>query len=152
VHVSDDAPVPAQLNLVVRDMDATVDFYRRLGLTIADTDPAWQQHHRNATTPEGFDLDFDSEAFAQMWNGGWVGRPGGMGVLGFRMPTRASVDERYAELTAAGYTGQQPPYDTFWGSRFAVVEDPDGNAVGLMSEPDPARRSETPAPPSSPEG
>jgi predicted enzyme related to lactoylglutathione lyase len=28
---------------------------------------------------------------------------------------------------------RQPPYDAFWGSRYAIVEDPDGNPVGLMS-------------------
>ena len=44
----------------------------------------------------------------------------------------------YADLTGAGYRGQQPPYDAFWGARYAVVEDPDGNAVGLMSPSDPA--------------
>lgn len=51
----------------------------------------------------------------------------------------------YAELTAAGYAGLQPPCDTFWGARYAIVEDPDGNHVGLMSPLDPARRSRPPA-------
>jgi uncharacterized glyoxalase superfamily protein PhnB len=36
---------------------------------------------------------------------------------------------------------QQPPYDAFWGARYAVVSDPDGNAVGIMSPIDPDRRS-----------
>ena len=44
-------------------------------------------------------------------------------------------------VTGAGYRGQQPPYDAFWGARYAVVEDPDGNAVGIMSPSDPDRRS-----------
>jgi uncharacterized glyoxalase superfamily protein PhnB len=43
------------------------------------------------------------------------------------------VDEIYAGLTGAGYRGHQKPYDAFWGARYAIVEDPDGNAVGLMS-------------------
>ena len=30
---------------------------------------------------------------------------------------------------------------TSWGARYAVVEDPDGNAVGIMSPSDPDRRS-----------
>ena len=55
------------------------------------------------------------------------------------------MDARYADLTAAGYRGQQPPWDAFWGARYAVVEDPDGNPVGLMSPIDPARRSAAPA-------
>jgi uncharacterized glyoxalase superfamily protein PhnB len=48
-------------------------------------------------------------------------------------------------VTGAGYGSQQPPYDAFWGSRYAIVEDPDGNAVGLMSPVDPTRRSTPPA-------
>ena len=49
-----------------------------------------------------------------------------------------AVDQMYADLTGAGYRAQQPPYDAIWGARYAVVEDPDGNPVGLMSEADPA--------------
>jgi uncharacterized glyoxalase superfamily protein PhnB len=65
-----------------------------------------------------------------------------MGVLGFKVDRRERVDEIYADLTGAGYRGQQPPYDAFWGARYAVVEDPDSNAVGIMSPVDPERRSE----------
>ena len=145
--MTDERPVFNQVNLVVKDMDATVAFYRRLGLDIPDTDPGWQAHHRTAAMPGGLELDFDSEAFAQQWNAGWRSRPdGAMGVLGFRLPSREAVDDLYAELTDAGYRSQQAPYDAFWGARYAIVEDPDGNAVALMSPADPARRS-TPTPP-----
>ena len=33
---------------------------------------------------------------------------------------------------------QQEPYDAFWGARYAVVSDPDGNGVGIMSPVDDA--------------
>jgi catechol 2,3-dioxygenase-like lactoylglutathione lyase family enzyme len=131
------------VSIVVNDMEASVAFYRRLGLQIPDADPAWGDEHRSANMPHGLALDFDRADFAPKWDKGW---PGGSGVvLGFSAPSRDAVDQTYADLTAAGYRGQQPPWDAFWGSRYAVLEDPDGNAVGLMSEPDPARRS---APPS----
>lgn len=132
-------PVPDQVNLVVSDMDAAVAFYRRLGLTIPDTDPAWQGHHRSARLAAGVDLDFDSVAFARHWDKGWRG---GMGVLGFKVDSRERVDEIYADLTGAGYVSQQEPYDAFWGSRYAVVEDPDGNPVGIMSPIDANRKSD----------
>jgi uncharacterized glyoxalase superfamily protein PhnB len=71
-------------------------------------------------------------------------------VIGFSLPTREAVDERYAELTSAGYTGRQPPFDAFWGARYAIVADLDGNDVGLMSPIDESRRTwppeESPAP------
>jgi uncharacterized glyoxalase superfamily protein PhnB len=62
-------------------------------------------------------------------------------VVGFKMPSREAVDIHYSDLTAAGYVGLQPPYDAFWGARYAIIEDPDGIAVGLMSPIDPARKT-----------
>jgi catechol 2,3-dioxygenase-like lactoylglutathione lyase family enzyme len=138
-------PVLNQFNLVVNDMTGTVAFYRRLGLTIPDTPPEWSSHHRTASMPDGVDLDFDSTEFAEVWDEGWAGQ-GRMGVLGFAVATRDAVDATYADLTGAGYRGEQPPYDAFWGARYAIVQDPDGNPVGLMSPVDPARRSAPPTP------
>jgi catechol 2,3-dioxygenase-like lactoylglutathione lyase family enzyme len=105
-----DEPVLDQFNLVVSDMEASVAFYRRLGVTIPDTTPDWQLHHRNGEAPGGLAFDLDSSAFARKWDAGWSG---GMGVLGFKVSSRDRVDELYAEMTAAGYRGQQPPYDAF---------------------------------------
>lgn len=135
-----------QVNIVVRDMEAMAGFYRRLGLELrGDTGP-WAPHHRNTGATGGVDVDLDSDAFASVWNRGW---PGGAGVvLGFRVDDRESVDRTYDELVAAGAVGQQEPYDAFWGVRYAVVTDPDGNAVGIMSPVDPTRRGPSPSPPS----
>ena len=119
-----------QLNLVVGDMGATIAFYRRLGLTI-DAQPGAQ--HAALRLANGVQVEFDTAEFVEQWDTGWRATNGGTIVLGFTLPTRAAVDERYAELTAAGDRAQQPPYDAFWGARYAIVEDPDGNPVGLMS-------------------
>jgi uncharacterized glyoxalase superfamily protein PhnB len=140
------APVLNQINLVVRDMDAMVEFYRRLGVEVQEMGDAWDHHHRAVTMPAGLDLDLDSRKFAAVWNRGWPTDRAGT-VIGFQLADRDLVDEAYADLTDAGYAAQQPPYDAFWGSRFAIVEDPDGNSVGLMSPMDPARRSAPPEPP-----
>jgi len=143
-------PVLNQLNLVVRDIDAALAFYRRLGLEIPDG-TVWRTasgaHHVEVAMPNGFHLEFDSRELARRYNAGFVEPPaeGSRGVIGFALPSRDAVDERYAQLTAAGYAARQPPYDTFWGARYAVVEDPDGNHVGLMSPSDPARKSRPPA-------
>ena len=133
-----DRPHLDQINLVVTDMEATVSFYRRLGLDIPDTDPSFQDHHRSAKLSGGIDFDIDSVEFARHWDTGWRS---GAAVFGFKFASREEVDARYADLTLAGYRGQQEPYDAFWGARYAIVEDPDGNAVGLMSSIDPNRRT-----------
>jgi uncharacterized glyoxalase superfamily protein PhnB len=142
-----DRPVLDQINLVVGDIDAMIAFYTTLGVEIPPVRAPWSGDHRSATMPRGIDLDFDSSGFAAQWNEGWTpGRPGV--VIGFRLATRESVDSTYDALVAAGHSGQQPPYDAFWGARYAVMTDPDGNAVGLMSPIDPARKSPPPTPPS----
>ena len=137
----------SQVNLVVRDMARSLEFYRRLGLTIdADSDPAWARHHAAAVLPNGMRLEFDSQAFAHQW--GWKGSAGGgMGVLFFDLPTREDVDRLFAELTQAGAPVHKAPEDAFWGQRYAIVEDPDGNAVGLTSPIDETRRFAPPPPP-----
>jgi catechol 2,3-dioxygenase-like lactoylglutathione lyase family enzyme len=138
-------PVFNQVNLVVRDMRATVDFYERLGVVVQATDPDWERHHRNVESDDGLHFDLDSAAFAQQWNAGWSPDRTGA-VLGFHFESADAVDETYAALTAAGHAGQQAPHDAFFGARYAVVTDPDGNAVGLMGPRD-RSRSTTPPPP-----
>ena len=135
-----------QIDLVVGDMPAMVEFYRRLGLKVDEPEAPWGRHHRTAEVGAGLDLDFDSREFASTWN---RGLPQGQGrvVIGFRLPDREAVDQTYLDLTQAGYVGQQEPYDAFWGTRYAVVEDPDGNSVGLMSPADPDRQTRPPSPP-----
>lgn len=142
-----DGPVFEQVNLVVSDVAKTVEFYRRLGVTIPDTMPEWQGHHRETHMPGDVDMEIDSAAFAATWDKGWPQGRRGV-VLGFRVASRQAVDETYGELTGAGYTGEQAPYDAFWGARYAIVQDPDGNPVGIMSPVDRAQRRPSPPPPS----
>jgi catechol 2,3-dioxygenase-like lactoylglutathione lyase family enzyme len=136
-----------QVNLVVHDVESSRAFYSRLGLDFGDArDPVWAAHHVSAPTGDdySFDVDLDSTSFVSKWNRGW---PGGAGaVLGFKVETRHEVDDLVAELAAAGVTVQQEPYDAFRGARYAVVSDPDGNGVGIMSPIDDAYRSKPPDP------
>ena len=129
------------LNVVVADMAASVAFYRRLGVAVpADTDT--DAVHVQLRMPGGFSLELDTAESAQWWHAGWRAEPGSVAVVvGFALSSRQAVDERYAELTTAGYRGRQPPFDAFWGARYAIVADPDGNDVGLMSPMDESRRT-----------
>ena len=136
-----------QLNLVVRDMERAAAFYRALGV---DLTVAPDGRHASARMPDGFLLELDTVDFVPQWDSAWSGATGGSTVLGFALESREAVDETYAQLTAAGHRGHQRPYDAFWGARYAIVDDPDGNPVGLMSPIDPARRSwPPPGPPPS---
>jgi uncharacterized glyoxalase superfamily protein PhnB len=124
-----------QVNIIVRDMSAVVDFYTRLGVVLRDAPADWLQHHRAAVSSGDITLEFDSVHFAEDFNRGSRGRDPDV-IVGFAFESRQEVDVTYADLVAAGYRGQQEPYGAFWGSRYAIVEDPDGHAVGLMSPVD----------------
>lgn len=140
-----------QINIVSGDVEASIAFYRRLGVSIPE-ERIWRTvsgiHHVSPDESEegAFYFDLDSIAFAQKWNRGWQGRDDlrGRVVIGFRFSSREAVDAVYADLTGAGHRGLQAPHDAFWGSRYAVVEDPDGIAVGLMSPRSEEHRSPPP--------
>lgn len=123
-------PRLAQLNLVVRDMAVTVAFYRRLRVAIEAPPDAV---HAGGRLANGMMLELDTVELAAQWDTAARGESGGSTVLGFEVETRDGVDALYAELTAAGARRRQPAYDPFWGARDAMVEDPDGVPVGLMS-------------------
>jgi uncharacterized glyoxalase superfamily protein PhnB len=136
-----DTPDLHMLNVVVQSMAASLAFYRRLGVAAPD-DVDTSGPHVQLRMPSGFSLELDTAESARLWHAGWRADPGSVGVVvGFSLPTRESVDSRYTELTSAGYVGRQPPFDAFWGARYAIVADPDGNDVGLMSPQDETART-----------
>ena len=137
------APALNQVNLVVRDMAATAAFYRRLGIDL----PEDAAVHAEATFG-GVSFELDDAESAQWWHAGWRASPGPRVVLTFRVDSRDEVDALYGALTADGHPPVQPPFDAFFGSRYAIVADPDGNDVALMSAPEPDRRVWPPAEPS----
>ena len=142
-------PILDQLNLVVADMARSIDFYRAIGLEIPD-DTLWRTqtgvHHVEIKMPNGFELALDSQALAAVYNAGWQEPRGGgdQTVMSFRFADAKGVDGVFKRVIALGHGSSQPPYYTFWGSRYAIVVDPDGNHVGLMSPPDPAHRGAPP--------
>ena len=54
-------------------------------------------------------------------------------ALAFKFDSPTDVDDAYARLVGLGYAGHKEPWDAFWGQRYAIVHDPDGNAVDLFS-------------------
>jgi catechol 2,3-dioxygenase-like lactoylglutathione lyase family enzyme len=144
-------PVLDQANLIVRDMEQSLAFYRALGLTIPEAS-IWRTasgaHHVDIEMPNGFELALDSYELARKYNQGQQvadqSVPASRSVLSFRVETRADVDRIHDALVSLGHIVSQEPCDTFWGSRYAIVLDPDGNQVGIMSPRDPALRTRPP--------
>jgi uncharacterized glyoxalase superfamily protein PhnB len=128
-------PVLAKINLVARNYEATLKFYRLLGLIIPDPTPQPPGSlHAEAENPDGLHFALDNENLARIYNAAWrkESRKSSVLMTAF-LNSRNEVDETYGRLVKAGFTGQQPPYDAFWGARYAIVADPEGNDVGLES-------------------
>ena len=118
------------VGLVVTDMAATLAFYRRLGLDVpAEADSA---PHAEVGLAGGLRLTFDTVDVMTSFDPEFTLTPGGAS-LAFLANSPQRVDETYRDLVAAGYHGHLPPWDAFWGQRYAVVHDPDGHTVDLFA-------------------
>jgi uncharacterized glyoxalase superfamily protein PhnB len=98
--------------------------------------------HAATKNGNGLLLEIDNEYLAGIYNAGVrQGKSESSVIIGVTFESREQVDATYARLVAEGYPSRQPPYDAFWGARYAIVVDPEGNDVGLMSPPDDEHRS-----------
>jgi catechol 2,3-dioxygenase-like lactoylglutathione lyase family enzyme len=121
------------IGIVVDDMPRALAFYRRLGFDLpADAD---KEPHVEASLPGGLRIAWDTSDTIRSFDDSWTPPSGGGHRLGlaFRCDDAADVDAVYADLTGAGYEGRLEPWDAFWGMRYAVVHDPDGNSVDLFA-------------------
>jgi uncharacterized glyoxalase superfamily protein PhnB len=119
------------IGIVVADMAKALAFYREVGLSIpasADAEP-----HVEVGLAGGLRLTFDTEEVIRSFHPEWTPVRGGRTNLAFALPDAAAVDALYAELTAAGHESALAPFDAFWGQRYAIVHDPDGNGVDLFA-------------------
>ncbi|MBW5446088.1 glyoxalase [Cohnella sp. CFH 77786] len=119
------------VGIVVKDMGRALDFYRTLGLNIP-VNADGEMHVE--VVQGGFRLAFDKQEMIADIYGGWDEPKGHRIELAFRCDGREAVDEAYRNITERGYRGNREPWDAFWGQRYAIVQDPDGNLISLFSE------------------
>lgn len=121
---------PDMVGYVVRDMAATLRFYRQLGLAIPDGVEG--EPYVECITPNGYRLSWNTEAMVKGLEPDWVEPVGTRVSVAFKCDSPAEVDAMHHKLVAAGYASRKAPWDAFWGQHYAVVEDPDGNPVDLF--------------------
>ena len=122
---------PDMLGMVVRDMAAALRFYRLLGLDIAAE--VENEPHVEAALPGGFRIAWDSLEMIQGIEPAWVEPTGQRMTLAFKCENAAEVDTLYNRVIESGYRSHKEPWDAFWGQRYAIVVDPDGNTVDLFA-------------------
>jgi catechol 2,3-dioxygenase-like lactoylglutathione lyase family enzyme len=120
------------IGLVVQDMARSLAFYRQLDLELPPE--ADRQPHVEVTLGAGLRLAWDTVETVRSFDPGWTPPSGDHRIaLAFRLDTPADVDRAYDKLVSLGYEGHKQPWDAFWGQRYAIVRDPDGNAVDLFA-------------------
>ena len=120
------------VGVIVEEMPRAVEFYRRLGLEVPE----------GSETLEHVELKMGDLTFflgTTRSNALWdpAGRAPAQGgyriILEFNLETAEALDAKYAELTGYGYPSHCAPFDVTSQTRFAMIDDPDGNTILLSS-------------------
>ena len=122
----------AVVGIVTEDMARSLSFYRTLGLDL----PAGveDEQHVDVALPGGLRLAWDTPEVMRSFDPGWAPASDGHSLsIAFSCADAEEVDATYARMTTAGFEGHLPPWDAFWGQRYAVLRDPDGNSVDLFA-------------------
>ena len=126
------------IDIVSKDMAASLAFYRELGLDIPEdtvyVDNGAPQHVTVKIDSE-VGVDIDSDTLTGGYDPQWPAGQGGVVVI-FRTDTRADVDALHDHMVRLGHPSHLAPFDAFWGARYAILVDPDGHLVSLMSPTD----------------
>ena len=118
------------VELVVSDMAASLAFYRALGLDVPEG--AEQEPHVDVGLSSGVRIAFDTVETVRSFDPSWRPAAGGHRMaLAFSCASPAMVDETYRQMLEQDHEGHLEPFDAFWGQRYAVLHDPDGNPVDL---------------------
>jgi catechol 2,3-dioxygenase-like lactoylglutathione lyase family enzyme len=118
------------VGIATKDMGRSLLFYRTLGLPV----PEGQEQEPHVQMEAGsISLAWDTVDLLREVYGHWEEASGHRIELAFDCGAREEVDAVYERVTVAGFRGLKEPWDAFWGQRYAVVEDPDGNQISLYA-------------------
>ncbi len=110
-----------QITIGCIDYDASVAFYRKLGMTqIVDSPPRYARFESKDGSGATLSLHSVDEALGQST------------VVYFDHETAEMLDAHVVKLKADGLTFQSGPTDQSWGWREARLKDPAGNEICLM--------------------
>ncbi len=122
----------AFVNLYTRDIEAGIHFYRDLlGFTETFRTPKEGTPTHVELTLHGFGLGLGTVEAAKRVHGvdAAPGSPAMVVVV-----WTYDVDKAFAHLTAVGIPVVQPPHNTSNNNRTALLRDPDGNLVEIVSK------------------
>jgi len=113
------------VGLVAQDLDASLEFYRRLGVAIPEGSEG--QKHVEVKMESGLTFFLNASRRVEALDCCGI-------ILEFYLPSRTIVDGKYTELIGFGYQSYRAPYfEHSIGMYFAMINDPDGNTILLSA-------------------
>lgn len=123
--------LPDMIGITTSNMERSLSFYRQLGLNIPEGQE--NQSHVEVITENGYRIAWDTVELAKSLSNDWLEPQGQRITLAFKVESSQDVDTLTEKLKSAGYTISKEPWDAFWGQRYAVAKDPDGNNVDIFA-------------------
>ncbi len=121
----------AAVGIFSSDITNSVRFYEILGFKFPEFKPD-EDHLEPITAPGEMRLMIDSKKLLTELLGKEPS-PANHSAFALEYSSAAEVDEIAAKVKAAGFKVQKEPWDAFWGQRYAIVADPDGQLVDLFA-------------------
>jgi predicted enzyme related to lactoylglutathione lyase len=116
------------ISVVTQDMKTSLAFYRHIFVIPEGLD---DEGHVEITLENGLRFAWDTVRVMQSFEPHFTFVPKQVGA--FLCDASANVDEQFARLTNNGGKSIKEPWDAFWGQRYALVADPDGNVLDLFA-------------------
>ncbi len=114
------------VGLVARDLDKSLEFYQRLGLAIPEGSAG--KKHVEVKMESGVTFFLNAPGRMEAADQHPV-------IFEYYLASRAVVDEKYTDLTGAGYhSTRAPAFEPSIGVYFALINDPDGHIVMLSAD------------------
>jgi catechol 2,3-dioxygenase-like lactoylglutathione lyase family enzyme len=113
------------VGLSTPNMDKSLEFYRRLGVSVPEQ--AGDQQHIGVEMKGGLTFFLNTTKLVAE-----ADRP--RLILEFYLKERLLVDAKYNEMLGFGYESYRTPFVTPQGMYFAMISDPDGNLILLSAD------------------
>ncbi|HEY3140035.1 MAG TPA: VOC family protein [Acidimicrobiales bacterium] len=117
--------------LTVDDMARSLTFYQHLGFTFPLE--AFGEPHVEAELKNGLFIFWNHIDYVRIYAPDYHPAPHGRAGLAFQLESPAAVDALFHKLNHLGYQVDRTPWDSPWGHRYAIVYDPDGNALNIFA-------------------
>lgn len=117
------------VGIVVSDMKKAIAFYEVLGFsTVGDATENYVELNN-----QGVRISLNTRAMIAGIYGFEPESEGDKLELAFLCDSVEEVDQTAKRMKEAGYEIFKEPWDAFWGQRYAIVKDLDGNLLSLFA-------------------